>query len=36
VDVDCEFCNRHYHLDRIDAIQLFADTVTQGPSGTRH
>jgi molecular chaperone Hsp33 len=36
VEVDCEFCNRHYHLDRIDALQLFADTLPHGPSVTRH
>jgi molecular chaperone Hsp33 len=36
VEVDCEFCNRHYHLDRIDALQLFADTLPHDPSATRH
>jgi molecular chaperone Hsp33 len=36
VDVDCEFCNRHYHLDRIDALQIFADALPHGPSTTRH
>jgi molecular chaperone Hsp33 len=24
IEVDCEFCNRHYHLDRVDALKLFA------------
>jgi molecular chaperone Hsp33 len=24
VEVDCEFCNRHYHFDRVDVGALFA------------
>ena len=34
IEVDCEFCNRHYVFDRVDAEQVFASEVaTQAPSG---
>ncbi len=36
IDVDCEFCNRHYHFDVVDAEQLFAAEVVTQPGGTRH
>ncbi len=36
VDVDCEFCGRHYHFDAVDAEQLFVPTPVAGPSATRH
>ncbi len=25
IEVDCDFCNRHYHFDAIDVAQLFAE-----------
>lgn len=25
IEVDCDFCNRHYHFDAIDTEQLFSD-----------
>jgi molecular chaperone Hsp33 len=28
VDVNCEFCNRHYQFDAVDCAQLFATTNT--------
>jgi molecular chaperone Hsp33 len=36
VDVDCEFCNRHYRLDPVDALKLFADNLPHGAPATRH
>jgi molecular chaperone Hsp33 len=35
IEADCEFCNRHYVFDAVDAEQIFADNpVPAGP--TRH
>ncbi len=31
VEVTCEFCNRRYRLDAVDAGQLFAETTRHGP-----
>jgi molecular chaperone Hsp33 len=36
VDVDCEFCGRHYHFDAVDAEQLFVPHPVAGSSATRH
>jgi len=36
VEVDCEFCNRHYHLDRVDALKLFSDLPPHEAPATRH
>ncbi|MSQ60351.1 MAG: Hsp33 family molecular chaperone HslO [Betaproteobacteria bacterium] len=36
VDVHCEFCNRRYAFDRVDAEQVFAAEHLAGPRGTRH
>ncbi|QBQ55106.1 Hsp33 family molecular chaperone HslO [Nitrosococcus wardiae] len=36
VEVDCEFCNRHYSFDRVDVEQLFAEQVKTPVSSTRH
>ena len=36
VEVDCEFCNRHYHFDSVDAEQLFAADVVAQMNLTRH
>jgi molecular chaperone Hsp33 len=36
VDVNCEFCNRHYSLDRVDAEQIFAAEVVTPAGTTRH
>lgn len=36
IEVDCEFCNRHYHLDRVDALKLFAPSVPHAAPPTQH
>ncbi len=36
IEVDCEFCNRHYGFDPVDAEQLFAAQVVTPPSPTQH
>jgi molecular chaperone Hsp33 len=36
VEVTCEFCNRTYRYDKVDAEQLFASTHQSHPSATRH
>ena len=36
VEVDCEFCGRHYVFDAVDAEQVFAaDVITRAPP-TKH
>ena len=35
VEVTCEFCNRRYRLDAVDAGQLFAETTRHEPPATR-
>jgi molecular chaperone Hsp33 len=36
VDVTCEFCNRSYSFDAVDAKQLFAGHTRHEPSPSRH
>jgi molecular chaperone Hsp33 len=36
VEVTCEFCNRTYTYDKVDAEQLFASSHPAHPSATRH
>ncbi len=36
VDVDCEFCGRHYRFDQVDAEQVFATDVITSVTPTRH
>ena len=36
VEVDCEFCGRHYTFDRVDAEQVFAADVITSANPTRH
>jgi molecular chaperone Hsp33 len=36
VDVTCEFCNRAYHYDSVDAEQLFAAAHPAPAAATRH
>lgn len=36
VEVDCEFCGRHYTFDAVDAEQVFAADVITRPQPTRH
>jgi molecular chaperone Hsp33 len=36
VEVSCEFCNRRYTFDPVDAEQVFAADVVAGASRTRH
>jgi molecular chaperone Hsp33 len=28
IEVACEFCNEHYHFDKVDVAELFTDTVS--------
>jgi len=36
VEVDCEFCNRHYQFDAVDVEQVFAAEVVTRARSTRH
>ncbi len=36
IDVQCEFCNRHYVFDEIDVAQLFAAGAAPSVGSTRH
>ena len=36
VEVDCEFCGRHYTFDAVDAEQVFAADVITRPPPTKH
>jgi molecular chaperone Hsp33 len=36
VEVTCEFCNRQYRFDRVDAEQVFAAEHPADPGDTRH
>lgn len=36
LEVHCEFCNRRYAFDAVDAEQLFATTVITAPDATWH
>lgn len=36
VEATCQFCNRHYHFDAVDAEQLFAGLPQPGGGSTRH
>jgi len=36
VEVNCEFCNRRYVFDPVDAEQIFAAEVITGAGSTRH
>lgn len=36
IEVTCEFCNRRYRLDAVDAGQLFAATTRHDPPATHH
>jgi molecular chaperone Hsp33 len=36
IEVQCEFCNRHYRFDPIDAAQLWLPNVTVVERDTRH
>jgi len=36
VEVDCEFCNRHYAFDPVDAEQVFASEIVTRVASTRH
>ncbi len=36
IEVNCEFCNRHYRFDPVDAEQLFAAAVPLPPGKTLH
>jgi molecular chaperone Hsp33 len=36
VEVDCEFCGRHYSFDAVDAEQVFAAELITRPAPTKH
>lgn len=36
VEVNCEFCNRHYRFDSVDVQRLFIEGQSFPPSRTRH
>lgn len=36
IEIDCEFCNRHYRLDSVDALKLFTDTPAHQAPPSRH
>jgi molecular chaperone Hsp33 len=36
IEADCEFCNCHYHLDRVDAERIFVETTRVQSNETRH
>lgn len=38
IEVACEFCNEHYHFDKVDVTHLFSDdaVTTEPPSSTLH
>lgn len=36
IEVNCEFCNRHYEFDAVDAEQLFATSVVASVPPTLH
>jgi hypothetical protein len=36
VEVNCEFCNRRYAFDPVDAEQVFAAEIVTGAGTTRH
>jgi molecular chaperone Hsp33 len=36
IEVDCEFCNRHYSFDQVDIEQLLSSRVRLSASPTRH
>ena len=36
VEVDCEFCGRHYSFDAVDAEQVFAADVITRAQPTKH
>jgi len=36
VEVSCEFCNRHYAFDPVDAEQVFAAELITEAGHTRH
>lgn len=36
IEVDCEFCGRHYKFDAVDAEQVFASEVAMHTPQTRH
>lgn len=36
IEADCEFCNRRYVLDAVDAEQIFASDITASAGHTKH
>ena len=36
VEVNCDFCNKHYCFDKVDAAQLLASKLTIKPSAAKH
>ncbi|HIO97187.1 MAG TPA: Hsp33 family molecular chaperone HslO [Leucothrix sp.] len=36
INIDCEFCNKHYELDKVDVKRLFSDGEVAGDEGCLH
>lgn len=37
IEVACEFCNEHYHFDKVDVAEIFTDNIpSEGDPGTLH
>ena len=36
IDVNCDFCNKHYSFDKVDATALFANEAALITSHSRH
>ena len=36
IEVTCEFCGKHYKLDKIDVAALFENGTTEGSTATKH
>ena len=34
IEVACEFCNEHYHFDKVDVATIFTDNSTPSPDST--
>jgi molecular chaperone Hsp33 len=34
IEIACEFCNEHYHFDKVDVAEIFADAVTATTDST--
>ena len=30
IEIDCDFCNRHFSIDTVDLARIFSDSVVSG------